>query len=197
MNWLLRLYPARWRERYGEEFGAVLASQRTSPGLVLDVLAGAIDAHLYPQIPRSDIQQQEVQDLQQASIQQGLLQQATLQQSQATLIEGKDTMTFQLLQRCAAGGPKLSREDRQAAQRTMIWSALAMSALYMGLTKIYRDAPAVQALFYSSFPFLALVREQTAYLRKRTRATQMLLLVVGFSGMYLFTLGAFLLARAL
>ena len=27
MTWLLQLYPARWRERYGEEFGAVLASQ--------------------------------------------------------------------------------------------------------------------------------------------------------------------------
>ena len=37
MIWLLRLYPAQWRERYGEEFRAVLASQRASPGLVLDV----------------------------------------------------------------------------------------------------------------------------------------------------------------
>jgi hypothetical protein len=45
MNWLLQLYPARWRERYGEEFQAVLASQRASVGLVLDVLGGAIDAH--------------------------------------------------------------------------------------------------------------------------------------------------------
>jgi hypothetical protein len=50
MKWLLQLYPARWRERYGEEFGAVLASQRASVGMVLDVLGGAIDAHLYPQI---------------------------------------------------------------------------------------------------------------------------------------------------
>ncbi len=46
MKWLLQLYPAPWRERYGEEFGAVLASQRASPGMVLDVLGGAIDAHL-------------------------------------------------------------------------------------------------------------------------------------------------------
>jgi hypothetical protein len=34
MKWLLQLYPARWRERYGEEFGAVLASQRASVGMV-------------------------------------------------------------------------------------------------------------------------------------------------------------------
>jgi hypothetical protein len=38
MNWLLQLYPARWRERYGEEFGAVLATQRASVGLMFDVL---------------------------------------------------------------------------------------------------------------------------------------------------------------
>ena len=195
MNWLLRLYPAQWQDRYGEEFGAVLASQRTSPGLVLDVLAGAIDAHLYPQIPYADVRQE--QDHDSGIVQQVLIQQSPIEKSQSTLIEGKDPMTFQLLQRCAAGGPKLSREDRRASQRTMIWSALAMAALYMGLTKIYRDAPAVQALFYSSFPFLVLVREQTAYLRKRTRATQALLLVAGFSGMYLFMLGAFLLARTL
>ena len=33
MRWLLRLYPAAWRERYGEEFGAILDSQRASVGL--------------------------------------------------------------------------------------------------------------------------------------------------------------------
>jgi hypothetical protein len=76
MNWLLPLYPARWRVRYGEEFGAVLASQHASVGLVLDVLAGAVDAHLYPQI----------------------------QNSQSKPMKGDDTMTLEMLQRCAVGG---------------------------------------------------------------------------------------------
>src|SRR5260370_9602091 len=75
-NWLLPLYPARWRVRYGEEFGAALASQHASVGLVLDVLAGAVDAHLYPQI----------------------------QNSQSKPIKGDDTMTLEMLQRCAVGG---------------------------------------------------------------------------------------------
>ena len=44
MRWLLLLYPGAWRARYGEEFAAVLASQRISAGLVLDVIGGAIDA---------------------------------------------------------------------------------------------------------------------------------------------------------
>jgi hypothetical protein len=52
---LLRLYPTTWRERYGDEFLAVLEEQRLSPRLLLDVLAGALDAHLYqPQLQTTD-----------------------------------------------------------------------------------------------------------------------------------------------
>jgi hypothetical protein len=50
MRWLLRLYPARWRQRYGEEFLALLESQSCSPSSVLDVLLGAVDAWLRPQL---------------------------------------------------------------------------------------------------------------------------------------------------
>src|SRR5256885_517353 len=115
MNWLLQLYPAQWRERYGEEFGAVLASQRASPGLVLDVLAGAIDAHLHPQILASGSEQ--------------------IAQNKS----GDDTMTLAMLQRCAAGGPKLSPGERRIASRLAISSSLVMAVLYLVLTKIYRE----------------------------------------------------------
>jgi hypothetical protein len=162
MNWLLQLYPARWRERYGEEFGAVLASQSASVGLVLDVLGGAIDAHLYPQI----------------------------QQSHSKPIKEKeeDTMTLLMLQRCSAGGPKLSPRDQRIASLVMIFSALAIASLYIGLTKIYHSAPAVQALFYASVPALALIYGETAYLRKRPWLTQVFILGGGLSGLYLFML---------
>ncbi|SRR5258708_3689594 len=169
MNWLLRLYPARWRERYGEEFAAVLASQRASVGLVLDVLAGAVDAHLHPQI----------------------------QNSQSKPIQGEETMTLAMLQRCAAGGPKLSPQDKRAASKSTIISALIMTALYLALTKIYRGALPVQAFGYSSLPFLTLVYEQTAYLRKRPRLTQAFLLCAGYSAMYLFMLAVCLIGTKL
>jgi hypothetical protein len=160
VNWLLQLYPARWRERYGEEFGAVLARQRASVGLVLDVLAGAIDAHLYPQI----------------------------QNSNSKPIKEEDTMTLLMLQRCAAGGPKLSPRDQRIASFFMILSALVMAVLYIALTKIYHSAPAVQAVGYASFPALCLVHGEAAYLRKRPWLTQVFILVGGLSGMYLFML---------
>ena len=44
---LLRLYPARWRARYGDEFAALLAERPIGPFDVADVLLGALDAHLH------------------------------------------------------------------------------------------------------------------------------------------------------
>lgn len=169
MNWLLQLYPAPWRERYGEEFRAVLAGQRVSLGLFFDVLGGAVDAHLHPQIVHSREKQ----------------------------IKGDDTMTLAMLQRCTAGGPKLSPDDRRIASRVTIFSALAIAALYLVLTKIYREAAPVQALIYASAPALSMVYAQTAYLRRRSWRTQAFILGGGLSGMYLFMLAVCLIVRRL
>jgi hypothetical protein len=43
---LVRLYPGRWRRRYGAEFRALLDDEPLSAGLVLDVLADALKAQL-------------------------------------------------------------------------------------------------------------------------------------------------------
>jgi hypothetical protein len=43
----LRLYPAHWRARYGDEFAAVLEARPLGPFDVADVLLGALDAHLH------------------------------------------------------------------------------------------------------------------------------------------------------
>jgi hypothetical protein len=44
--WLLRLYPRPWRERYADEFEAMLEQCLNSPLDVIDVMLGAFDAHL-------------------------------------------------------------------------------------------------------------------------------------------------------
>jgi hypothetical protein len=44
---LLRLYPARWRARYGDEFELILGDRPLGPFDVADVLLGALDAHLH------------------------------------------------------------------------------------------------------------------------------------------------------
>ena len=43
---LIRLYPANWRARYGDEFQAVLEERPLGPFDVADILLGAIDARL-------------------------------------------------------------------------------------------------------------------------------------------------------
>lgn len=50
MSRLVRLYPATWRARYEAEFVELLATR--PPGLFerLDVVRGALDAHLHPQV---------------------------------------------------------------------------------------------------------------------------------------------------
>lgn len=50
MRRLLALYPKRWTERYGAELAAFIESRTASVGPALDLLRGAIDAHLHPEL---------------------------------------------------------------------------------------------------------------------------------------------------
>jgi ATP-dependent Clp protease ATP-binding subunit ClpC len=50
VSWLVRLYPAAWRRRYGDELETVLAAQAPSLLQALDVLRGALDAWLHPEL---------------------------------------------------------------------------------------------------------------------------------------------------
>jgi hypothetical protein len=50
MKSLLKLYPRRWRERYGAELEAFLDATSWTPRLLLDLLKGAVDANLNPDL---------------------------------------------------------------------------------------------------------------------------------------------------
>jgi hypothetical protein len=52
MKRLARLYPKRWRERYGAEIDAFIERRRVTPRAVLDLMRGIIDAHLHPELAR-------------------------------------------------------------------------------------------------------------------------------------------------
>jgi hypothetical protein len=47
-TWLIALYPADWRARYGAELRALIEEEPATPSIVLDVLRGALDAHASP-----------------------------------------------------------------------------------------------------------------------------------------------------
>jgi hypothetical protein len=50
VGWLVRLYPRAWRERYEEEFVAMLEQGHVSIRDLFDVALGAVDAWLRPQV---------------------------------------------------------------------------------------------------------------------------------------------------
>ena len=78
---LLWLYPRAWRARYGDEFREIVASRRASLRLVIDIVAGAVDAWLQPQpiVAAGDNEEK--------------------------------TMAFTLMKRCAAGSSLSRREQ--------------------------------------------------------------------------------------
>lgn len=53
---LIRCYPARWRARYADEFAAILEERALGPFDALDILLGALDAHLRLHRTTTDIQ---------------------------------------------------------------------------------------------------------------------------------------------
>ena len=50
MTWLLNLYPPQWRRRYGEELRSLVSAQPFSIVTTIDLIAGAIDAWINPQM---------------------------------------------------------------------------------------------------------------------------------------------------
>lgn len=52
MRPLLWFYPREWRRRYGAEMEAFLSQTRLGPREVVDLLRGALDAHVHPQWPQ-------------------------------------------------------------------------------------------------------------------------------------------------
>jgi len=51
MRALVRLYPRRWRDRYESEILALLDERPMSIADGIDLVRGALDAHLHPQVP--------------------------------------------------------------------------------------------------------------------------------------------------
>jgi len=103
-------------------------------------------------------------------------------------------MTLAMLQRCALGGPKLSSSERRIASRLAISSSLVMAILYIVLTKVYREAPAVQAVLWTAVISPTFIHRQTAYLRTRSWLTQAFILGAGISATYVFMLAVCLIA---
>jgi hypothetical protein len=104
MTWLLNLYPSRWRDRYGAELRELVAAQPFSIGAALDLVAGAIDAWLHPELvplPMPDS-------------------------------KGEAAMIGKVLQlKCAGYGPNVTSSDRRKSAAVILGGALALTLLWL------------------------------------------------------------------
>jgi hypothetical protein len=148
MRILLRLYPKAWRKLYGDEFAGILAAQRLSPRLLLDIIGGAVDARLQPQV---------------------------------RMAEG-DTMTRNLLKRCAASGPQLSKKDELRGAAAMIGFSLLFAGLYIWASNVYRGTEMVDVFGAMAFPVAVVATMPFTYLKGHSKAAK----VVTVGGLLLF-----------
>ena len=147
MTWILWLYPPRWRHRYGEELRALVDAQRFSIGNAIDLIAGAIDAWIHPQMI------------------------AAVQPAPAA--EGEKTMVARTMKlRCGGYGSNVTKADARKAAAVMIVTTLVLTAAWMGVRLRTHDNAYVDA--FSAMPFFVglLLSMRYTYLKTRSGAAQ-------------------------
>jgi hypothetical protein len=126
MKALLRMYPRAWRERYGDEFLALLASEPQTPRLVLDVLAGALDARLNARLGTR------------------VAKPAAVASRGLALIGG---LSF----RCGAA-PRQTRAEMLVSSLVLAGLMVGLTALYVAMRHTYGSALWVEALGFAALP---------------------------------------------
>jgi hypothetical protein len=151
MTWLLKLYPRRWRDRYGEEFVALLRDQRWSFGLLVDVVAGAVDARIAPQRP--------------AGAPHDVIQ------------EGDVGMFARALKfKCAGYDPSLTPRDRRTSAAIQLGGTLALALVWMWLRVTYRGNPYIDACLFLTFLGPYVLSMPFNSLKGRSRETQAIIM---------------------
>lgn len=146
MTWILKLYPPRWRRRYGEELRSLVGAQRFSIGNTIDLIAGAIDAWIHPQMT------------------------AAVQPAAA---EGEKTMLAKTMKlRCAGYGPHVTKADAWKSAAVMLGVTAVLTIAWVWLRVRIDDDPYVDA--FSLMPLFAglLMSMRYTYLKGRSGAAQ-------------------------
>lgn len=158
--WLLRLYPLAWRQRYGDEMAALVRNHRWTPSLVVDLIAGAIDAWLNPELI--------------ASVADG----ETLESK-----EHKTMVAKVLGLRCAGYGPKLQPHEQWLSIAIMLGATLLLTAVWLWVAATYRDPQVRQyVLAFVQVPLLGglILGMPFSALKGRPRSTQAIVIGVSF-----------------
>ena len=159
--WLLMLYPAVWRRRYGDEVAAMLAQRGFSLGAAIDLVAGAIDVWIHPS--------------------------ATLAAAMAAQTKEEERTMFSRIVgfECAAGAD-VSKADQRRATAVMLVGSVILTAAWMVAHRQSGGDPYVESLSVMAFVVPLLYSMRYTYLKKRSVAVQAVfiagwsLLIAGF-----------------
>jgi hypothetical protein len=152
---MLRLYPRSWRARYGAELADLFAPSSLSISLIVDLIAGAIDARLHPELVARPVSPAQ---------------------------EGEAPMVGKLMKlRCAGYGAQVTRRDAWLSAGVMIGATIVFTLIWMRLHIAGDDNPYVDS--FAMVPFLAayILSLPFTYLKGRRRSTQIVFVVASLA----------------
>jgi hypothetical protein len=168
MRALLRLYPKAWRNRYEDEFTALIEASPGRFSLIVDVVAGAIDARLNP----------------------GLV---TRPASAPAASKGEGQMLGRVMKlRCLGYAPHISTRDQWLSAGVMIGGTIVFTLIWMRIHVVLGDNPYADsfatmpflAAFLLSLPFTSLkgrsARAQVVFIAANLLLLTVILLVAGY-----------------
>jgi hypothetical protein len=150
---LIWLYPRQWRERYGEEMAQVLAGQPVTLRLVVDLVAGAVDARINPQL--------------------------SARRSNALESNGGTAVT-KLLTHCQP--QDMTQSDYLRSVVVLFVTTVVLAGAYMQLKRTFGDHPVVDAFGSSTFPVAVLASSWDTYLKRYSRVAR-LSIILGMGGL--------------
>jgi hypothetical protein len=138
-----------WRRRYGDEVAAMLADQRFSLRVAVDLIAGAIDTWLHPA--------------------------ATLAAAAAATPpteEEKHMLTKMLRLECAQSASALTTADHVKSALSLIACTAILTLAWTGLVRRFPDNPWVESLSALPILFGVLYSTRYTYLKDRSASVQ-------------------------
>src|SRR5262249_28725022 len=154
MTWLLKLYPPRWRRRYGAELADLIAVQPFSVGGAVDLLAGALDAWFHPQLAPPTLD-----------------------------MKGDVSMIAHLMQlKCAGYGPSVTKADKVKNVTINIGGTFVLGLLWLAVVWVWKHGRLsgyayVTALAPMAYLFPYLIGLRYTSLKGRSPGAQTVLIV--------------------
>ena len=147
MKALLRLYPPAWRARYGEELAALVENERLSLRLVVDLVAGALDARFNSRLPPGA--------------------------DAGGTHQGAATMR-KMIVHCEPLHLTMAEQWKSAG--LMIGAAVVLAGIATGLKAWFGDPPLVEAFMTSTFPLAVLIGTSGTYFKPYSRTARGLII---------------------